>query len=262
MRIFWGTAPRRAPRHEAAAGPSIVRRYILTLSLCAGFKLATTSNLKGTRADCLKYRMPTYCIVLQAKGTTRNAQLADAVLGEGKPSPAAAGAILRRSTEPELVGTYKYGAVTLHLFGYKTGKAGTENKHELPPPHDKVLLFGEGVLFATTGGKFSTFNDAEYKKWYAAAFGGFEDLDGEESDEDEDGEDGEEEEEEEEVEEEAAEEDEEKEPEIEEEEEEEEETPRRPPPKVSKAKRNIKKIAAWYSTDELIPEVYTLARTT
>jgi hypothetical protein len=201
--------------------------------------------------------MPTYCIVLQTKGTTRNAQLTDAVLGEGKPSPAAAGAILRRSTEPELIGTYKYGAVTLHLFGYKTGKAGTENKHELPPPHDKVLLFGEAVLFATTAGKFSTFNDAEYKKWYTAAFGGFEDLDGEEDEDEEEDGDEDEEEEEEEVEE-VVEEDEEKEPEIAEEEEEEEEAPRRPAPKVSKAKRNIKKIAAWYSTDELMPEAYTL----
>lgn len=202
--------------------------------------------------------MPTYCIVLQTKGTTRNAQLTDAVLAEAKPSAATAGAVLRRTTAPDLIGTYKYGAVTLYLFGYKTGKAGTENKHELPPPHDKTLLFGEAVLFATTAGKFSTFNDAEYQKWYAVAFGGFTDLDGEEEDEDED-EDGEEEEEEEEEVEEVAEEEEEKEPEIvEEEEEEEDHTASRPAPKVSKAKRNIKKIAAWYSTDELMPEAYTL----
>ena len=214
--------------------------------------------------------MPTYCIVLQTKGTTRNAQLSDAVLGEGKPSPSAAGAILRRTTEPEQIGTYKYGPTTLHLkhgpttlhlFGYKTGKAGTENKHELPPPHDKVLLFGEAVLFAVSEGKYSTFNDAEYKKWYNAANEGFEELGEEDSDEDGDEieEDEEEEEEEEEV---VEEEEEEKEPEIVEEEEEEEEVQRRPQPKVSKAKRNIKKIAAWYSTDELMPEPYTLVRST
>lgn len=207
--------------------------------------------------------MPTYCIVLQAKGTTRNAQLTDAVLAEGMPSPAAAGAILRRSTEPELIGTYKYSAVSLHLFGYKAGKAGTENKHELPPPHDKALIFGEGVLFATTGGKFSTFNDAEYKKWYAAAFGGFEDLDGDEDEDEEDEDADEEEEEEEEVEEEAVEEDEEKEvEEVVEEEEEDDDALRRPPPKISKAKRNVKKIAAWYSTDELMPDVYTFVKST
>lgn len=202
--------------------------------------------------------MPTYCIVLQTKGTTRNAQLNDAVLAEGKPSPAGAGAILRRTTAPDQIGTYKYGQITLHLFGYKTGKAGTENKHELPPPHDKVLLFGEAVLFASTASKFISFNDVEYKKWYNTALGGFEDL-GDEDTDDEDGDMDEDEEEEieEEVEEEAVEEDEEKEEEIVEEEEEEEEL-RRPPPKVSKAKRNLKKIAAWYSIDELMPEEYTL----
>jgi hypothetical protein len=208
--------------------------------------------------------MPTYCLVLQPKSTTRNAQLNEAAVAEGKPSGAIAGAVLRRTTAPESIGTYKYGAFVIHLYGYKTGKAGTENKHELPPPHDKVLLFGEAVLFMTTGPKFHSFNDAEYKKWYNTALGGFEELGDEDtdgdSDDEEDGEEIEEEEEEEEAA--AAEEEEEAVPDEVVEEEEEEEAPRRPPPKVSKAKRNLKKIAAWYSTDELAPEPYTLVRST
>ena len=206
--------------------------------------------------------MPTYCLVLQPKSTTRNAQLNEAAVAEGKPSSAIAGAILRRSTAPDCIGTYKYGAFVVHLYGYKSGKAGTENKHELPPPHDKVLLFGEAVLFMTSGSKFQSFNDAEYKKWYNTALGGFEDLGDEDTtDGSDEGEDDEEVEEEEEAEEEAAEEEEAE--EIPEDvEEEEEEAPRRPPPKVSKAKRNLKKIAAWYSTDELVAEPYTLSRST
>ncbi len=207
--------------------------------------------------------MPTYCLVLQPKSTTRNAQLNEAAVTEGKPSGAIAGTILRRSTAPDLIGTYKYGSFVIHLYGYKSGKAGTENKHELPPPHDKVLLFGEAVLFMTAGAKFQSFNDAEYKKWYNTALGGFEDLGDEdtegESDEDEDGEEIEEEEEEEEA---VAEEEEDAVADEVVEEEEEEEAPRRPPPKVSKAKRNLKKIAAWYSTDELVPEPYTLVKST
>jgi hypothetical protein len=206
--------------------------------------------------------MPTYCLVLQPKSTTRNAQLSEAAaLGEGKPTGALAGTILRRSTEPELIGTYKYGAFVLHLFGYKAGKAGTENKHELPPPHDKVLLFGEAVLFMTSAGKFASFNDTEYKKWYNAALGGFEELGDEDTEGEEEEEEGEEEEEEEE-EEVAEEEEEEEEVEIVEEEEEEEEVVRKPAPKISKAKRNLKKIPAWYSTDELAAEPYTLTRST
>jgi hypothetical protein len=200
--------------------------------------------------------MPTYCIVLQPKGTTRNAQLNDAVLSSEVPSAAAAGGILRRAVLPDLIGTYKYGSNVLHLFGYKTGKAGTENKHELPPPFDKVLLFGEAVVFMTCASKFVSFNVVEYKKWYTTAFGGFEDLGDEDSD-DSDGEDLDEDEEEE-VEE-VINEEEEEEPDLGDiVEEEEEEEVQRPPPKVSKAKRNLKKVPAWYSIAELQPEAYTL----
>jgi hypothetical protein len=202
----------------------------------------------------------TYCIVLQPKGPTRNAQLNEALLAEGKPSAAMAGSILRRSTAPELIGTYKYGPHMIHLFGYKAGKAGTENKHELPPPHDKILLFGEAVLFMTAAGKFVSFNDADYKKWYNTALGGFEDLGDTDTEDDGEGSDLEELEEEEEEEEVAVEEEEEETevPEVEEEEEEEE--IRRPVPKISKAKRNLKKIPVWYSIPELTPEVYTLVK--
>ncbi len=205
--------------------------------------------------------MPTYCIVLQPKSTTRNAQIGDSWLAEGKPSPSAAGAILRRATLPELVGTWKSGAgaaqQVIHLYAYKSGKAGTENKHELPPPHDTVLLFGEAVMFATVGTKFASFSDTEYKKWYAAAFGGFEDLGDEDTDSEGEG-DEEEEEVEEEVEEEAAGESEsESEGEVVESEEE-EIVVRKPLPKLAaKPKRNLKRLPAWVSADELKPELYT-----
>ena len=209
--------------------------------------------------------MPTYCIVLQPKGTTRNAQIGDSWLAEGKPSPSAAGAILRRATLPELIGTWKDGKGAaqqmIHLYAYKAGKAGTENKHELPPPHDTVLLFGEAILFATSGVKFASFSDTEYKKWYAAAFGGFEDLGDEDTDSE--AEDGEEEEEvEEAVEEEEAAADDESESESEGEvveSEEEEEVVHKPVPKVAaKPKRNLKKLPAWVSADELVAEPYEL----
>ena len=192
-----------------------------------------------------------YCVVLQPKGTIRNAQIpAD----HTAPTAAAAGAILRRAVEPTAIGTWKYGASVIHLYGYKAGKAGTENKHELPPPHDKALLFGEAVLFMTLSEAFVTFNEPEYKKWYNTALGGFEDL----GDEDTDSEGEEVDEEEEEVEEEIEEE------EVEEvfEEEEEEEEVRRPIPKVSKAKKNLKRVPGWYSQTELTAEPYTLTPAT
>jgi hypothetical protein len=189
-----------------------------------------------------------WCLILQPKSTVRNALIPATITGI--PDAAGIGGILRRATPPELIGTYKYEGLVLYLFGYKTGKAGTENKNELPPPHDKVLLFGEAVLFAIKDGEPVSFGTAEWPKFYEAANGGFEDLDeDEEEDEDEDGEEEEEEEEEEVV---AAEEEEEVLP-VEEEEEE------KPVPiKVAKVKRGNKRVPNWFTLPELSAEEYHL----
>jgi hypothetical protein len=201
--------------------------------------------------------MPTtYCVVLQPKSTVRNAQIS---ADHTAPTAAAASAILRRAVEPTSVGTWKYGGSVIHLYGYKTGKAGTENKHELPPPHDKILLFGEAVLFMTLSEAFASFNEVEYKKWYNTAIGGVEDLGDDDTDSEGVGS-GDEEEEEEEVVEEVEESDESEVEEVVEEEEEEDEEVRRPVPKVSKAKKNLKRVPCWYSLPELSAEPYTLTQ--
>ncbi len=197
-----------------------------------------------------------WCVILQPKGTCRNALLpADQ---KDLLSPAAVGGILRRATAPELLGTYKWSGMTLHLFGYKTGKVGTENKHELPPPHDKVLVFGDIVVIATKGStqQMVSFATTDYQKFHTDGHGGFEDLGSQDSETDEDEED-EEEAEEEEIEEEDAAEESEEESVASEVVEEEEEAPR-PVRKPSAAaiKRNNKKLPAWYSQTQLIIEEY------
>jgi len=190
------------------------------------------------------------CTILQPKNTTRNSFLPTGTAGV--PSPAAIGAMLRRASPPELIGTWPYERSTIHLYGYKTGKAGTENKHELPPPHDAILLFGEAVLVAITNGEPSRFNGDDYKKFYGVAMGGFEDLEDEDDEEDEEDDDDEEEEAEaEEVEEKA--EDAEKPEEVEEEDEEEERVVVKRP---AKSKKASKKLPAFYSLPELEPEAY------
>jgi DNA-directed RNA polymerase subunit M/transcription elongation factor TFIIS len=195
------------------------------------------------------------CVVLLTKGGTRNAQIPATV---NAPSAAAAAAIVRRATEPDTIGTWSWKdggtTTTLHLFGYKTGKAGTENKHELPPPHDTVLLFGDAVLFATRGTAFVKFNGTEFTRWYNNAFGGFDDIGSEDSGTDE-----EEEEEEEEMEVEEAEVDEDAEEDGMGEAEEEEDAPAAPraAPRA-KAKRNAKKLPAWYNTLPLTQEAYDI----
>ena len=89
-------------------------------------------------------------------------------------------ALLKKKTAPEMFATYKHKTSHLYLFGYTEGKAGTENKHELPPPHDSILCFGDIVLLCSKDSKsWSTpvpFPMAEYEAFYTRAFGGFEDL--------------------------------------------------------------------------------------
>lgn len=96
---------------------------------------------------------------------------------------------LKKKTEAEYIGCYTYKSKYLHLFGYQSGKAGTENKHELPPPHDSMLLFGD-ILILVSASEDSyaqpiPFKPEEYEAFYTHAFGGFEDLDDEEEEEEE-----------------------------------------------------------------------------
>jgi hypothetical protein len=115
------------------------------------------------------------CTILQPKQTTRNAFL-PADYGAGVPTSANIGTLLRRATNPDHVGSWPYGSQVVHLYGYKTGKAGTENKHELPPPHDNVLLFGEAVLVGMEHGAVVNFNSESYKTFYNTIMGGFDDV--------------------------------------------------------------------------------------
>jgi DNA-directed RNA polymerase subunit M/transcription elongation factor TFIIS len=202
-----------------------------------------------------------WCVILQPKGTSRNALLPP----DQKEllSPLAVGGILRRATAPELIGTYKWNGMVQHLFGYKTGKAGTENKHELPPPHDKLTVFGDIVLIATKGPTtMVSFATADYQKFHTQGIEGFEETGSQDSESDED--------EEEELEDEEVEEEDEEVVEDEEEEliplieaEEEEEAPRPTVRKPSAAtiKRNNKKLPAWYVHTQLLPEEYGVPQT-
>ena len=167
-------------------------------------------------------------VVLSANGERRT--LKTAAFAAGGATGALIAKALRKAKPAVLVGTYKYKEQTLTLWGWKDGKAGTENKHELPTlasAEDAPLLFGDAIIVGA-----GDFTEEQYAVFYDEAFGGFEDLgstggDADDADADADADDDEEEEEEEdEVEDEdgdAEEEDEEEEDDDEEDEEEEEE---------------------------------------
>ena len=93
-------------------------------------------------------------------------------------------ALIKKKDTIELLGSYKNKAQYLFLFGYTAGKAGTENKHELPPPHDTTLCFGDIVVIASKDPNSWTtpvpFSMTDYETFYTRAFGGFEELESEE----------------------------------------------------------------------------------
>lgn len=86
----------------------------------------------------------------------------------------------KKKVAPQILGTYSWKAQTLHLIGYKEGKAGSENQHELPPPHDKDLYFGDIVMLLSKDKKsFSKptlMKTEEYETFYMQMFEGFESL--------------------------------------------------------------------------------------
>jgi DNA-directed RNA polymerase subunit M/transcription elongation factor TFIIS len=98
-------------------------------------------------------------------------------------------ALLKKKELPTVLGNYKFKSQYLYLVGYTAGKAGTENKHELPPPYDSTLCFGDIVLLATKDSKSwimpVPLKMSDYETFYTRAFGGFEGLNSDDDDEEE-----------------------------------------------------------------------------
>lgn len=83
---------------------------------------------------------------------------------------------IRKTTPATVISTYNYKDQVITVWGWLSGKAGAENKHELPPDEDgseAPLLFGDAIAVSSTG----DFTDDQYSAFYEDAFGGFEDAD-------------------------------------------------------------------------------------
>jgi len=211
-------------------------------------------------------------IHLTAKGEHKAGKLGDVSNGV----EVMLGKVLKRTKDPQLIGSWVWQKYKLFLYGYKEGRAGTENKHDLPPPHDEILLFGDACVVASlekSADKPATFSVDQYKKFYNSKFGGFEDItpvaaaaggkgaaaedmdeveeDGEDEDEDD------EEDEEEDYEDDEGLGDEEDTPEIEGDQEDEEDEPARPVVRI-KPSSTFKKVARWMYLPELKADPYLL----
>ena len=76
----------------------------------------------------------------------------------------------------------------IFILGWKDGKAGNENKTELPPPEDGTLYFGDLIFIKTKNNIIDDLTVEDYNYFYNKAFDGFESLgssDSEESENDE-----------------------------------------------------------------------------
>jgi hypothetical protein len=75
----------------------------------------------------------------------------------------------------------KQAKYNVEVWSKKEGKAGSENKYDLPPPVDKELYFGTMAIVGYD--MADNFVDLDVELWnkiYEHLFGGFEDLDKEE----------------------------------------------------------------------------------
>ena len=73
----------------------------------------------------------------------------------------------------------------LQVYGKITGRAGSENKYEFPPPIDNVLFFGSCAVINTQDNNIVDMTATEFKDIMDFLQGGYSDL-GEEDSEDED----------------------------------------------------------------------------
>jgi DNA-directed RNA polymerase subunit M/transcription elongation factor TFIIS len=62
----------------------------------------------------------------------------------------------KKKDEPEEICCYEHDNKFIYIFGYKKGKKGTENKVELPSPHNTIVLFGDALVIVSLHKKWSS----------------------------------------------------------------------------------------------------------
>ena len=97
------------------------------------------------------------------------------------------GGFEKRTTWNTTIGSEK---CTIELWAKDDGKAGTENKFELPEPVDKILYFGTmAIVRINSSGNIIDVNTDLWNKIYDKLMGDFDDLEEEDEEDEEDDED-------------------------------------------------------------------------
>jgi hypothetical protein len=82
-----------------------------------------------------------------------------------------------------MLGSWNLENEKIEIFGFKTGDKNIENKHELPPPYDDEIFYGDICCckFDNTG-IIKHFRKENYEKFYNANFEGLDELISDEED--------------------------------------------------------------------------------
>ncbi len=74
------------------------------------------------------------------------------------------------------LGSWTYNNNEVKIYGWEDGNAGQENKHEIPPPHDTNLYFGDLLAVNSNGKNLINFTKEDYNNFFEEMYGGFEDI--------------------------------------------------------------------------------------
>ena len=74
------------------------------------------------------------------------------------------------------LGSWTYNDNEVKIYGWEDGNAGQENKHEIPPPHDTNLYFGDLLVVNSHGKNLINFTKEDYNIFFEEMYGGFEDI--------------------------------------------------------------------------------------
>jgi transcription elongation factor S-II len=126
-----------------------------------------------------------YGLLLQANGEVKKIKLKETKNQEPLTLDALQ-KIIKKKTPLTLLGGYDCETYNLTLFGYKTGKTGTENKHELPAPLNSEDYFSDILVIASKTNWMNpiNFTPEQYEKFYQTAFGENDEDDDDDEEED------------------------------------------------------------------------------
>tara|TARA_B100001093_G_C26787765_1_gene997473 strand:- start:33 stop:755 length:723 start_codon:yes stop_codon:yes gene_type:complete len=71
---------------------------------------------------------------------------------------------------------FEWEGDTVSIYAWVNGNESKINQHDMPPPIDKELYYGDILAIRHKDGKLNNFSKDNYNSFYEDSFGGFEDI--------------------------------------------------------------------------------------